>query len=336
MLTLGAGAVLRNGSCETRSAGVSLDGTGAKLVMEDASLITGCTLTGGASYGAAVLIGNGSSGPQFEMKGGAISGCAALTTSAATSGYGGTVYVYGGDFVMSGGAITDNACEKSVGGVLYYSGTMSLSGAATVFGNSGLYPDLYVHDGDKKRTNVHASGALSGRIGVSVANLAEGNLLPITADGDLGGIWNIVPSAQDGVVSGLAAALDLQNPGDVKWQASAGSIDDVQFASVADAQAACPRELSVDPADLSGLPHVFSGCACEIEAQIVLGFDVAAMETYLEDHPEGITLLQAETGSAFAGGITFVLPADADNLTVTRGRTRCRLTRKRGLAIILR
>lgn len=103
------------------------------LIMEAGAKISGFV---NPDYGTAVLVGNNDNGAIFDMRGGLITECSS-THGSADSFYGGVVYVYGGTFNFSGGLITGNVSEKCVAGITAYSGTLNISGDATVTNNVG-------------------------------------------------------------------------------------------------------------------------------------------------------------------------------------------------------
>ena len=134
--TLGAGAAIRDFRCSGSVCGtIQLTGN-AHLVMEEGSELSGLE---NDYYGLAVLVGNGSAGPVFDMKGGLITGCHCTCQQSVqwANQYGGAVYTYGGTFNFSGGAITGNVSDKCVGGINLYSGALYLSGTAVCTNNVG-------------------------------------------------------------------------------------------------------------------------------------------------------------------------------------------------------
>ena len=132
--TLGAGAAIRD--FKFNNCGIiQLTGT-SHFVMEEGSELSGFE---NSSYGLAVIVGNGSSGPVFDMKGGIITGCHCTSHPAAQHAdqYGGAVYTYGGTFNFSGGSITGNVSDNCVGGINIFSGAVYLSGTAVCTNNIG-------------------------------------------------------------------------------------------------------------------------------------------------------------------------------------------------------
>ena len=132
--TLGAGAAIRD--FKFNNCGIiQLTGT-SHFVMEEGSELSGFE---NSSYGLAVIVGNDSSGPVFDMKGGIITGCHCTSHPAAqyADQYGGAVYTYGGTFNFSGGSITGNVSDNCVGGINIFSGAVYLSGTAVCTNNIG-------------------------------------------------------------------------------------------------------------------------------------------------------------------------------------------------------
>ena len=135
-LVLGAGTTLRNFNSNGNPGGLYLKGS-SHLVMEEGSEISGFL---GSNYGTAVLVENTS---VFDMEGGIIHGCQGSSSNG--WGYDGTVLVQNGSptFNMSGGVITGNTSVNATAGVMVWSGTMNLSGTATITNNvGGLVNDL--------------------------------------------------------------------------------------------------------------------------------------------------------------------------------------------------
>lgn len=128
-LTLGAGTTVSSFMGAYHVGGFNLSGT-ARLVMEEGAEITEFTTT---SSGTAVQL-NGSS--VFEMKGGVIHNCSGQGTE--DSRYTDRlidVNSANSVFSMSGGLITGNTSANGCAGVFAYSGTVNLSGTATITNN---------------------------------------------------------------------------------------------------------------------------------------------------------------------------------------------------------
>ena len=132
--TLGAGATIRDFKFNNCGI-VQLTGT-SRFVMEEGSELSGFE---NSSYGLAVIVGNSSAGPVFDMKGGLITGCHCTChrTGSDANEYGGAVYTYGGTFNFSGGTITGNTSDECVGGINVYLGSVYLSGTAVCTNNVG-------------------------------------------------------------------------------------------------------------------------------------------------------------------------------------------------------
>lgn len=136
-VTLGDGATLQNNNGGTNyaasTAGAVLLTGGGTLNMKEGAAIQNCQAK---EYGGAILVGNGSTTPVFNMEGGSITGNKTLTTSNRLD-YGGNVYIWNGTMNMTGGSITGNAVTLGGGaGVLLYSGAFNLSGDSVINHNS--------------------------------------------------------------------------------------------------------------------------------------------------------------------------------------------------------
>lgn len=158
-LTLAHGAVFRNVNTGSTAGGIALSGT-AHLVMKDGAEIRDFE---GSSYGHGVLVGNGGGSVRFDMEGGLITGCAGKRPGSSTD-YDGAIYIYSANavFSMSGGLITGNVSQGNVAGVVAYSGSIYLSGTATITNNvGGTVNDIYtrgylnVADGYKGRATLY-------------------------------------------------------------------------------------------------------------------------------------------------------------------------------------
>lgn len=135
-VTLGEGAVLQNNNggknLSASTAGAVLLTSGTLNMKADAA-IRDCQAN---EYGGAILVGDGSTPPVFNMEGGSITGNKTLTESNRLD-YGGNVYIWNGTMNMTGGSITGNAVTRGGGaGVLFYSGTFNLSGDSVINHNS--------------------------------------------------------------------------------------------------------------------------------------------------------------------------------------------------------
>ena len=102
-------------------------------------------------------------GGTFNMYGGSITG---NTATGKTSS--GGVYSRGGStFNMSGGSITDNS--GVVAGAMYLLGTLNLSGAPTIAGNTanGIENNVYLRNADKTITVVDDGMKASASVGIT-------------------------------------------------------------------------------------------------------------------------------------------------------------------------
>lgn len=125
-LTLGRGTVLKD-YYRNVAGTIELLGT-SEMIMEEGAVISGME---NSSYAVAVRVSS-----SFKMTGGLITGCAGHYGSSST-GYDGTVYVYGGTFTATGGTITGNTSDNAVAGVLCYTGKFDFGGGFTSTNNIG-------------------------------------------------------------------------------------------------------------------------------------------------------------------------------------------------------
>ncbi len=192
-MVLGNGTVLRNGRSTAYGAAAVVRGEGARLVMEDGSLITGCSSSLTAPYGAAVLIGESTTygvPPTFEMRGGAITGCDVSSCTSSSDAYGGVVYIWNGVFDMSGGAITNNrGFAQSSAAVVNYIGTVRMSGDAVIDGNDGSRPGIY----NCSNGNTVYYGDFRGRTAISNGSQNSGDAIAsVSREGEASGAWCFV------------------------------------------------------------------------------------------------------------------------------------------------
>ncbi|HJA02842.1 MAG TPA: hypothetical protein H9797_05645 [Candidatus Gallimonas gallistercoris] len=138
------------GGGELAGGGVRVEGGGAFIL--EGGYITDNTAEDGA--GVFVSVGGG-----FTMTGGTIMGNTATGTG------GGVCLLGGSSFTMTGGRIVDNKASE-IGGGVFAAGSVSLSGGASISGNTagGKTGNLYL--ASEKRISVNS---LSGRVGVSSA-----------------------------------------------------------------------------------------------------------------------------------------------------------------------
>lgn len=145
-LELGSGATITNVASASEGSAVHAVGS-AQVRMEDGAEISGCSGT----WGMALLLGNKKAPqPTFDMTGGRITACRCTYASSSNSDAGGAVYLYGATMNMSGGEITGNTAVSggTVGVHLENAShsTLNLSGTAKIYGNPGLFPDIYVYN----------------------------------------------------------------------------------------------------------------------------------------------------------------------------------------------
>ena len=308
-LTLGEGAVICDGTGDLSA--VWVQKAGASLVMETGAVI--CNITSG--WGAAVRIGEDGAAadpvPVFRMQGGVITNNA-ITGSTHTyqGGWGGIVCVNGcGRFEMSGGFISDNrlvdgTCDSGV----FANGSNAqvvFSGDATVWGNTGAYPDAMFYKG----ATVEVVGDFRGRVGVCSPGVDVGTPTGITLTEGASGAWNFV-SKWSGSVDAYVGQAD--QAGAVTFAAPIGSVGGIAVAAESDLDILMPAalDLSAGSADRARLPIVCGGKALEHDFQITVTFDSAAMKAS-GDLP--LTVLAAESGQHFeVGHIRFTTPSDPD------------------------
>lgn len=219
-LTLDAGAEVRN--CRLPPSGIGgihLSGTG-RLVMNDGAVIRGFE---GDNYATAVLVGMNVPGPVFEMNGGLITDCVDRHAATASyGGYGGAVYVYGGNFIMHGGAITGNVSEHNVGGVVSWSGKWYLSGSAVVTNNVGeVANDAWVQNG-----YISFDGDYDGRMTMrgqyegmpDSCNGSQWAAYIVTASGKVAGTGNVSSQRNpERIMNGVNAWVDKDGVVNLNW-----------------------------------------------------------------------------------------------------------------------
>lgn len=308
VVELDAGAEIRNSWTQTSSAAFRITGSGSRLVMKEGSLITGCQTTSTNPYGAAVLVGDGTTvsdpQPRFEMEGGAITGCRSDTTSTAVGTYCGAVYLWKGVFDMSGGSITNNFSDNGCSGVVCYNGTVRLTGSAVVADNQGPYPDVYA--GSNYR--VYYYGDLRGRIGIAHDSQSTGANTLVRREGEATGAWCFFPSRS---VAGYVGKIKEVGSTEVVWAEPIGSVAGVKAATADDLQLLLPTafDLNVGSADYAKLPVVLTGAATGLGANVALTFDVK-----MRKHMPAWTqpLIAAGADETLTGTWTFALPEGAE------------------------
>ena len=298
-LELGPGAVLERGK-----RGVDMPtGSAATLVMEDGAEIRNCFLPDSDAYGSAVKLGvYNAFGARFEMKGGVISNCVCATDAIypSSTGYGGAVYTYGGDFVMTGGRITGNICTNSAAGVVHYRGTATFGGDAVVEGNEGEGPDLYVCGG----TTATFAGDFRGRVGVSNESQEPGGTFRVMPQEGATGAWRFFAAGR-GAAKGLIGSWGGEGA-QLRWGVPSGWIGDTAFASVEDASQALPKTLSALSEDREKLPLVFRGTAAGVSGEVALTCSAAELR---EAGALPLVVFRCEDGR-FTGKVTFTLSDD--------------------------
>lgn len=327
---LGAGAVLERGCM-----GVALAGDDAGLLMEDGAILRDVYDPSANSYGFGVRIGfwdgdlNRVTTPRFEMRGGLITNCVGAVSEdrPSTSGYGGVVYAYGGDFTMTGGRICGNICTNSAAGVVIWSGntTARFGGDAVIEGNFGESVGLYVASG-----KVSYFGDFRGHVEVSNLSQGPGGTFKIKAETGATGAWSFLAAAADPAVRLVGVG---QGDGQlVKWGAVAGTVDGVEIASVADANILLPSVIATDAEGLAKLPHVLTGVATGVSGTIAIDCSQDELKA------AGVLPLKLVTCSdgAFTGALSFTLPTSADKLVCYRSGNSWVLDNRRSLMIVVR
>ena len=304
-IVLGDGAEICNGYHTVGPCLVSLTVDGVRFQMEDGAVIRDCMADSASGYGALIRVGDLKSYttlPCMEMRGGLITNCSATVTSAASSGYGGMIYVQNGVFDMSGGKIAGNTCgtaaSGSCAGVQQYRGTVRFSGTARIENNTGAAPDFYRSGGSA--TVMY--GDFRGHVGVSSGSQGEGASTVIDIDSGATGAWGFFPAANsaDHTLVGTP-----NGSGKVAWTASTGWIDGDGLASAADAQLAWgTMALTLDERGIAALPHTFAGVALGVDSAVTLAFDPEA----LKSHPGLPLRLVSADGGAFTGTWNFTMP----------------------------
>ncbi len=307
-LVLGNGTVLRNGRCSAYGAAAVVRGEGSRLVMEDGSLITGCSSTNTAPYGAAVLIGEGTVyavPPTFEMRGGSITHCDSSSNTSSIDSYGGIVYVWNGVFDMSGGAITNNrGYAQSSAAVVNYIGTVRMSGDAIIADNDGSRPGIY----NCSKGNTVYYGDFRGCTAISNGSQNPGNAIAaVSREGEASGAWCFV--------SKNGACVGWFDGEKTVWAEPVGSVGGVAAATVGDLRLILPTELDLGQESVrSTLPIVLSGAAAAFSGAIALSFD---KDELLDGGAMPLVLLKAADGQTLTGTWTWsfsVPPRDSKGL----------------------
>ena len=140
-------------------------------------------------YGGAVLVGNGTADPIFNMEGGSITRNKTTTTQNKLD-YGDNVYISGGTMNMIGDSITSNSVTLD-GGVLLYSGAFNLSGDSVITGNtteldtiSSGQSNVSLHDNMKITIPASKNMGENAQVGVyTVVTPTQGNDVQFTTGG---------------------------------------------------------------------------------------------------------------------------------------------------------
>ena len=304
-IILGDGAEVLNGKHTTGPGIASLTVNGAKFVMEEGSAIRDCSATSTGGYGALIRVGNNTAfatPPRFEMSGGLITNCTSAATGAASSGWGGMIYVQLGVFEMTGGKIAGNSCSGSCAGVQHYRGTVRISGPARIENNEGAAPDIY-RSGGGNSVMLSMFGDFRGHVGISSGDQGVGQESPITIEEGATGAWGFFPAANgsDRTLVGTPNAAETK----VSWTAATGWIDGDGVASAADAQTAWGAvTLTLDERGIAALPHTFAGSARGVDSAVSLVFDP---EGFKSSPLLPLRLVAAEGGS-LSGTWSFNMP----------------------------
>lgn len=335
-LELGAGTILENmigtDDAIANPRFISMNGAKAKVIMEEGAIMRNCTNHFKNCYGVAVCIGDSFTSslsaedqPTFEMRGGSITSCYSGTTSTNPEiGYGGTVYVYTGNFIMTGGAITNNESTSS-GGVVNWSGRTYFSDTAHICDNVGTANNFYNHTGDK---NNFLRGDFRGKIVVSGGTLQDTYSTTFRAEEGATGVWCLHADGVDLV----GASISDNATRHIYWGKVIGAVGDVKFANASDALCILPDAMTVDA---TTEPITLSGAALNTQKTITLEFDGAAL---MADAVREVPLFVAAEGeSTVVDALRFVLPQDAQNAwRIKRTASGYALARNTALTVTIR
>lgn len=156
------------------------------VTMNEGAEIRDCAVTAKENTkiggGAAVSVFGNLEKPEFTMNGGTISGCDAGQS-------GGAVRVVAGSFAMNGGEITGNQSKEVGAGVMIAGeGTLSLSGASAISGNTradGVADDVYALNMSGSSTSIRVTGTLTGSIGICQGS--EGEVFAVADSEEIAG-----------------------------------------------------------------------------------------------------------------------------------------------------
>ena len=319
-LTLGPGAVLKNGRTSRENAAVRVVSSGAHLTMEEGSVVSDCTTVSNLSFATAIRVGANSKcavEPLFEMKGGVITNCESLSVGAASGGYGGAVYVQNARFVMSGGKIAGNKAPGSCAGVMVFDGgRMDITGTARIENNWGASPDLYRVD----KGSVNMVGDFRGWVGVSCGEQVRDKPVKILAEAGSTGAWNFFSAGTEpyGQFVGYnwSSAEFAGGNDQIYWGVANGWVDGVGFPSTYESKnmiASLPSVFDLDDAD-APQPHVLAGTACTMDKTVELVFD----EARLRASNRLPLLLVTATDRPLTGMWDFTVPKSANGKWVVR------------------
>lgn len=304
-LELGSGATITNVASASEGSAVHAVGS-AQVRMEDGAEISGCSGT----WGMALLLGNKKTPqPTFDMTGGRITACRCTYASSSNGDAGGAVYLYGATMNMSGGEITGNTAVSggTVGVHLENAShsSLNLSGTAKIYGNPGLFPDIYVYNYEN---TISFSGDFRGLVALGKDSVDPG----ISAASGATGAWCFYRSATDGTCNGKWGYLENNV---VRWSNQVvGTVDGYGFVQASDlaVRLGDAEDLST-PAARQALPHVLTGAALITDITQTLTFDSKEMLN------SGELPLCLYTGD-FAGSVNITTPVE--------GRLRWKVTKQ--------
>ena len=222
-LILNDGAVLRN----RENIGAVHVGKFGAFEMHS-GLITGNSAT--SDVGGAVLLVDGG---KFEMSGGRITGNHAASNS------GGAVFLKQSDeneFIMSGGSITGNSADGYGGAVFVHGGQFTLSGGSITGNSAGRGGAVYVSSSGAEARFIMTGGSVTGNSaswggGVYVeaqfemsGGVISGNRAGVGADGSGGGVC--VEADEPAMVIKLSGAAFVSPDNDLFFSSSNASAFD--------------------------------------------------------------------------------------------------------------
>ena len=302
-LVLGDGAVLENvwteQSFSGSAVGINKSNAGpARLEMEEGSVIRNCQAPGD---GSAINISTTQADTlAFVMKGGVISNNVSLASGVG----GGALYLSNGYSIeMSGGEIVGNRSENGIAGVYIRSGSMTVSGMASITNNVGCYNDAYLLYSPGKMV---MRGDFRGSIGVSGSrNQTLGNEFCVDAESGATGAWCFHAVGQSPAQPNMIGTRD----GNVlKWALATGTVGGRGIVADEEMQAAVATGVSnLTQNARATLPLMLGGRATELTYEVALDFDG---EELYESGELPLTLLSPEDGYSLTGRLTASLPED--------------------------